>query len=74
MFAALAYDSIYMAAEAAEGAKDSKELAKNLASLKDFDGVTGKMTIDKDHNPVKSAIMVELENGQQKSATTVEVK
>lgn len=74
MFAALAYDSIYMAAEAAEGAKDSKELAKNLASLKDFDGVTGKMTIDKDHNPVKSAIMVELENGQQKSATAVEVK
>ncbi|MGT2801446.1 branched-chain amino acid transport system substrate-binding protein [Streptococcus henryi] len=74
MFAALAYDSIYMAAEAAKGAKDSKELAANLASLKDFDGVTGQMTIDEDHNPVKSAIMVELENGVQKSATAVEVK
>ncbi|MGT2743130.1 ABC transporter substrate-binding protein [Streptococcus plurextorum] len=74
MFAALAYDSIYMAAEAAKGAKDSKELAANLAALKDFDGVTGKMTIDENHNPVKSAIMVELEDGKQKSATAVEIK
>lgn len=74
MFAALAYDSVYMAAKAAEGAKDSKEISKNLASLKNFDGVTGKMTIDKEHNPVKSAIMVELKNGKAASATAVEAE
>ena len=74
MFAALAYDAVYMAAEAAEGAKDSKEIAKNLENLKDFDGVTGKMTIDENHNPVKTAIMVELKNGKAASAVAVEAE
>lgn len=74
MFAALAYDSVYMAAEAAKGAKDSKEIAKNLGSLKDFDGVTGQMTIDENHNPVKTAIMVELKDGKAASAVAVEAK
>lgn len=74
MFAALAYDSVYMIAEASKDAKTSKDIATNLASLKDFDGVTGKMTIDENHNPVKSAIMIGLENGEEKTAEAVEVK
>ena len=53
MFAALAYDSVYMIAEAAKGAKTSIDIADNLAKLSQFDGVTGTMTIDKDHNPIK---------------------
>ena len=61
MFAALAYDSVYMAAEAAKGAKTSVDIKDNLAKLKDFDGVTGSITIDKDHNPVKTALMNWLE-------------
>lgn len=74
MFAALTYDSVYMIADAAKGAKTSKDIAENLASLKNFEGVTGKMTIDKEHNPIKSAIMIGLNNGQEATAEAVEVK
>ncbi len=33
MFAALAYDSVYMVAEASKGAKNSVELKDNLAEV-----------------------------------------
>ena len=65
MFAALAYDSVYMIAEAAKGAKTSIDIADNLAKLSQFDGVTGTMTIDKDHNPIKTALMVKMEMVQK---------
>lgn len=71
MFAALAYDSIYMAADAAKDSKTSVDLAKRLAKLKDFEGVTGTMTIDKQYNPIKPVSVVELTNGKESSATTV---
>lgn len=74
MFAALAYDSVYMIAKAAEGAKTSIDIADNLASLKDFDGVTGTMTIDKKHNPIKTALMVAIKDGAEVSADAVEIK
>lgn len=73
MFAALAYDSVYMIAEAAKGAKTSIDIADNLAKLSQFDGVTGTMTIDKDHNPIKTALMVKMENGAEASAKAVEI-
>ena len=74
MFAALSYDSVYMIAKAAEGAKTSIDIANNLAELKDFDGVTGKMTIDKKHNPIKTALMVIMKDGAEVSADPVEIK
>lgn len=73
MFAALAYDSVYMIAEAAKGAKTSIDIADNLAKLSQFDGVTGTLTIDKDHNPIKTALMVKMENGAEASAEAVEI-
>lgn len=73
MFAALSYDSVYMIAKAAEGAKTSIDIANNLAELKDFDGVTGKMTIDKKHNPIKTALMVIMKDGAEVSADPVEI-
>ncbi|MBP2623360.1 ABC transporter substrate-binding protein [Streptococcus oricebi] len=72
MFAALAYDSVYMAAEAAKGAKTSLDISKNLSKLKDFEGVTGKMTINKDHTTEKSAYMVTMNNGQVDKVQVVE--
>jgi len=39
--------------------------------LKNFDGVTGKMSIDKDHNPVKSMVMVGMTDGKESSAVVV---
>lgn len=74
MFAALAYDAVYMAVEASDGAKNSKEIAANLAKVKDFEGVTGTMTIDEKHNPVKSAVMIGLTDGKVTSSTVVEAK
>lgn len=73
MFAALAYDSVYMAAQAAEGAKTSVDIKDNLAALKDFEGVTGTMSIDKEHNVVKTVFVVGLKNGEQDSVDTVAV-
>ena len=74
MFAALAYDSVYMVAEASKGAKTSVDIADNLANLKNFVGVTGKMTIDKDHNPIKAALMVKRDNGEEVSAEAVKIE
>ncbi len=67
MFAALAYDSVYMIAEASKD-ETSVDIADNLAGLENFVGVTGKMTIDKDHNPIKAALMVKRDNGEEVSA------
>lgn len=71
MFAALTYDAVYMIAQAADGAENSKDIVTNLANLKDFEGVTGPISIDKEHNPVKSAIMVKIDNGKEVSAEAV---
>ena len=54
-------------------ATQSIGIADNLAKLSQFDGVTGTMTIDKDHNPIKTALMVKMENGAEASAEAVEI-
>lgn len=73
-FAALAYDAVYMVKAAIEEGKaeDSVAITKALASLKDFEGVTGEMSIDKDHNPEKSAVVLGMTDGKESSAETVE--
>ena len=71
MFSALAYDSVYMVAEASKGAKTSVDIKENLAKLKDFEGVTGSITMDKNHNPVKSALMIGLKDGKVDTVETV---
>lgn len=71
MFSALAYDAIYMAAEASKGTKNSVEVKDKLVTLKDFEGVTGDMSIDKDHNVVKSVYVVSLKDGKADTVDTV---
>ena len=71
MFSALAYDSVYMVAEASKGAKNSVDIKENLAKLKNFEGVTGSITMDKNHNPVKSALMIGLKDGKVDTVETV---
>ncbi|MDT2603634.1 ABC transporter substrate-binding protein [Enterococcus dongliensis] len=72
-FNALAYDAVYMIKQAIEDEGEATPVAiqKGLANLKDFEGVTGKISIDKDHNPVKSAVVLGLTNGKESSAETV---
>lgn len=72
-FSACAYDAVYMIKQAAEDGKveHSVQLAKALAKVKGLVGATGTIDIDKDHNPLKSAVMVKLEKGKEMSAEIV---
>ena len=72
-FNALAYDSVYMIKQAIEdeGKATPEAINKGLANLKDFEGVTGTITMDKEHNPVKSAVVLGLTDGKETSAETV---
>lgn len=72
-FNALAYDSVYMIKQAIEdeGKATPEAIDKGLANLKDFEGVTGKISMDKEHNPVKSAVVLGLTDGKESSAVTV---
>lgn len=75
-FQALGYDLGKFVADAIEraGSTDPKAIKDALASTKDFKGVTGSFSIDKNHNPVKSIVVIGLENGVQKTSVKVEPK
>ena len=69
-FAALAYDAAELLMKAIEtaGSTDAQAIKKALAESKDFDGDTGTFTMGKDHTPVKSAVVIEFQNGEEVSA------
>ena len=61
-FAALAYDSVYMLKDAivkAGGVEDIAAVRDNLEKT-NGDYVTGHLTFDAKHNPIKSAVMLEM--------------
>jgi len=72
--AALGYDAARILFEAMERSPDLKgeNLAGAIAETKDFDGVTGKITIDAQRNAVKPAVILEMKDGQRKFVTTIE--
>ncbi|GFH40450.1 ABC transporter substrate-binding protein [Pseudolactococcus insecticola] len=72
-YAACAYDAVMMVNKAAtsEKAKTSVDVADGLAKIKNFQGVTGTININKYHDPVKSAYLVKLEKGKEVSAEIV---
>ena len=39
-----------------------------MEATKNFEGVTGTVTIDENHNAIKSAIIIELKDGEQANA------
>lgn len=65
-FNALGYDLAYFLADALKraGAADPVKLKEALASTKDFSGITGKISIDSKHNPVKSITIIQMKNGE----------
>ncbi|WP_243116359.1 ABC transporter substrate-binding protein [Fonticella tunisiensis] len=65
-FNALGYDLAYFLADALKraGAADPVKLKDALAATKDFEGVTGKITIDDKHNPVKSITIIQMKDGK----------
>jgi len=50
------------------GSDNPVEIAKALASTTKFTGVTGSFSVGEDHNVVKAAVVIELQNGEQVSA------
>lgn len=72
-FAALGYDASNLLLDAIEraGSTDPEAIKDALAATQDFDGITGTFSIDENHNPIKPAIMIKLENGQVTQAQEV---
>lgn len=66
-FAALGYDTAYYLADAIKraGSADPKKIKEALASTKDLQLISGKLTLDKNHDPVKSASILEYKEGKQ---------
>ncbi|MBN8281477.1 MAG: ABC transporter substrate-binding protein [Gammaproteobacteria bacterium] len=64
--AALGYDSVMVLVDAIKraGSTEGPKLRDALAATKDFDGVTGRTTIDAQRNASKSAVIITVKNGQ----------
>jgi len=71
--AALGYDSVMILAEAIRRANttDSAKVRDALAATKDFDGVTGRITINGDRDASKAAVILKVEGGKFKYLETV---
>jgi branched-chain amino acid transport system substrate-binding protein len=64
--AALAYDALRFLAEAIQkaGATEGSKLRDALAATKNFAGVTGIISMDRDRNAVKPAVVLKLQDGK----------
>ena len=73
VFAALAHDSAMAIVKAIEDAKsaDPAKVAQAMAKIKDLQGVSGAITFDDKHNPIKSAVIIEHVDGKQTFKTKI---
>jgi branched-chain amino acid transport system substrate-binding protein len=71
--AALAYDAALVAIDAATRAKEitGPGMRDAIEATKDFPGVAGVITLDAQHNPVKSAVVIGIEKNKPKYVATV---
>jgi branched-chain amino acid transport system substrate-binding protein len=71
--AVLGYDAARVAFAAMERAPDlsSTAIRDAIEQTKDFPGVSGTITLDKDHNAVKSAVVMKVENNEPKYMATI---
>ena len=72
--AALGHDSAMILFDAMKkaGTLEGAAIAAELAKTKDFDGITGKISIDAERNAVKPAVMLEMKNGVPKYVATIQ--
>lgn len=65
-FAALGYDSVKLLADAITRAEsaDPAKIKEALENTKDFAGITGTMSINEQHNPVKNIVIIEYKDGK----------
>lgn len=73
-FHALGYDSVYLLKDAIEraGSTDPEAIKEALEKTENISLVSGNVTIDENHNPVKSATILEYVNGEQVFKTKIE--
>ena len=71
--APLGYDAMAILGEAIKtaGSTDAAKIRDALASVKDFNGVTGKITIDAKRNATKSAVVLQVNGKENDFVTTV---
>jgi branched-chain amino acid transport system substrate-binding protein len=71
---ALGYDAARLLFDAMKRAPawDGATLAKAIAETKDFQGITGRITIDPARNARKSAVVVQMRGGVPAAVTTIE--
>ena len=71
--AVLGYDAAYTLVDAIKRANstESDKIREALANTKDFQGVTGALTLNATHDAVKSAVIIEMKNGKQVYRETV---
>ena len=72
-FAALGYDSAYFLADAIKraGSADPKKIQKALAETDGLSLVSGTLKLDENHDPIKSAVILEYKDGEQTFKTKV---
>jgi len=71
-FAALGYDCAYLMKDAiAKAGTDEPAAVRDALEATNGDYVTGHLTFDEKHNPVKSAVMVQIVKGADGKLTTV---
>ena len=71
--AALGYDSLMILADAMKraGTTTGPAVRDALAATKDFHGITGTITIDKDRNASKPAVILEIKDGKYHYVETI---
>lgn len=67
MQAALGYDAASLVIDAIKraGSAEPQKIKDALAQTKGFQAVTGTISFDAEHNPVKSAVIIEIKDGKQ---------
>jgi branched-chain amino acid transport system substrate-binding protein len=71
--AALWYDGAKLLSGAMQraGSTDATEVRDALAATRDFDGVTGRISIDQDRNASKPGVILKIENGEPRMVQQV---
>jgi len=71
--AALGFDSVMILADAIKraGSTDGAKIRDALAATRDFDGVTGKTSINEKRDATKPAVILQVKDGRFKYVETV---
>jgi len=72
-FAALGGECYFLVAEGIKqaGSLDGGKIAQALEGIRDFPGITGIITMGKDHNPIKPVMVLKVEKGKFAYQTTI---